>query len=129
MDKSLFEKIADREIPSFIVWEDDNYLAFLDIYPLVVGQTLVVPRRNISDYVFSIDDPEYERYMKATKQVARIMQDKLRPIRVMVSVEGFEVPHAHIKLIPAFEEKPITSLVRQEPSKEQLEEIYNKLIN
>ena len=65
MEKSIFEKIADREIPGYIVWEDEEFMAFLDINPLARGHTLVIPKTNIGDYIFEIEKAQYLRLMTA----------------------------------------------------------------
>ena len=95
----LFLKIISREIPAHIIWENETHLAFLDINPIQSGHTLVIPKKQV-DYIFDIPDQDYSTLMLATKEVATIIKDKLKCVRVAVAVEGFAVPHVHIHLVP-----------------------------
>jgi histidine triad (HIT) family protein len=96
---SIFTKIINREIPAFIVAEDDEFIAFLDIFPLAKGHTLVIPKKEI-DYIFDIDDALLSRMMVFSKRVARAVEKCVSCERIGVAVIGLEVPHAHIHLIP-----------------------------
>lgn len=96
---SIFTKIIRREIPAHIVAEDDQYLAFLDIMPLVKGHTLVIPKIE-TDYVFDLDDETLSGLHLFSKKVASAIQKATNCKRVAVAVLGLEVPHAHIHLIP-----------------------------
>lgn len=97
--KSIFKKIIDKEIPSYIVAEDENHLAFLDINPLIEGHTLVIPKNEI-DYVFDIDDKNLSDLILFAKKVATKMKSKITCTKIGMTVIGLEVPHAHIHLIP-----------------------------
>ena len=96
---SIFTKIIQREIPAYIVAEDDNHIAFLDISPLVKGHTLVVLKKEI-DYIFDINDAAYAKFQLFSKSVAIALKMAVPCKRVGVVVIGDEVPHAHIHLIP-----------------------------
>ena len=96
---SIFTKIINREIPAHIVAEDDNYIAFLDIMPLVKGHLLVVPKKEV-DYVFDLDDNVLAGLHLFAKKVA-LAQGKVIPCnRIGVAVVGLEVPHVHVHLVP-----------------------------
>ncbi|MBN8553980.1 MAG: HIT family protein [Deltaproteobacteria bacterium] len=97
---TIFERIVAGEIPCHKVWESDEFLAFLDIRPVAPGHTLVIPK-NAIDPVFAMDDEAYQRFLLAAKKVAEILKTKIHCERICMSVVGFEVPHAHIHLIPA----------------------------
>jgi diadenosine tetraphosphate (Ap4A) HIT family hydrolase len=99
-DKSLFEKIADDEIPSFKVWEDDRYLAFLTPWPTTPGQAVVVPKKNVGAYVFALDDAEISSLMHAAKKVAQLLEKAFGVPKVALVFEGEGVPHVHAKLYP-----------------------------
>jgi histidine triad (HIT) family protein len=129
MNKTLFEKIADGELPSYKVWEDDNHYAFLDINPMVEGHTLVIPKRNIGDHLFHLNQNQYTELMVATHKVAQLLEEKLVAKRVMMAVEGYEVPHVHIKLLPMQELAPIHSLTPTKASQAELESVQQKLTN
>ena len=96
---SIFSKIVRGEIPSYKIAEDDNYFAFLDIFPLAVGHVLVIPK-NETDYIFDISDVEYNGLWQFAKKIAKAIEKTIPCKRVGIAVIGLEVPHAHIHLIP-----------------------------
>jgi histidine triad (HIT) family protein len=96
---TIFTKIINGEIPCYKVAEDDRYFAFLDINPLKAGHTLVVPKKEI-DYLFDIDDEQLAGMIVFAKKVAVAIKEAYPCKRVGVAVIGFEVPHAHIHLVP-----------------------------
>lgn len=96
---SIFTRIVNGEIPSYKVAEDENYYAFLDISPMAKGHTLVIPKHEV-DYVFALEESEYEGLWKFAKRVAAAIEKAVPCKRVGVAVLGMEVPHAHIHLIP-----------------------------
>ena len=96
---SIFSKIIDGSIPCYKIAEDDSFLAFLDIQPLVEGHTLVIPKKEI-DYVFDLDDETLKEMMVFSKMVAAKLQAVVPCNRIGMSVIGLEVPHAHIHLVP-----------------------------
>jgi len=96
---SIFSKIVQGEIPSYKIAETEDFYAFLDIFPLSKGHTLVIPKKEI-DYIFDIDDPMLAGMMLFSKKIAKAIQSVVPCERVGVAVIGLEVPHAHIHLIP-----------------------------
>ena len=96
---SIFQKIVDREIPSFIIEEDEFHLAFLDVNPLNIGHTLVIPKKEI-DYLFDIENEDLASLIVFAKNVAIKIKSKIPCTKIGMSVIGLEVPHAHIHLIP-----------------------------
>ncbi len=96
---SIFSRIVAREIPAHIVAEDENFLAFLDINPLVQGHTLVIPKQEV-DYIFDLDDEVLAGLHIFAKKVARAIEAVVTCERIGVTVIGLEVPHAHVHLIP-----------------------------
>ena len=96
---SIFSKIISGEIPSFIVAENENFLAFLDVFPIAKGHVLVIPKREI-DYLFDITSDEYLEFWKFAQLVAKAMDRAITCKRIGVAVIGLEVPHAHIHLVP-----------------------------
>jgi histidine triad (HIT) family protein len=96
---SIFSKIVDGDIPAYKVAEDDNYLAFLDIFPLAKGHVLVIPKKH-TNYIFDIDTDEYLELWKFAQKVAKAMDKVIHCKRIGVAVIGLEVPHAHIHLVP-----------------------------
>jgi len=96
---SIFSKIVSGDIPAFKVAEDDNHLAFLDIFPLAKGHVLVIPKKE-TDYIFDIASDEYLELFKFAQKVAKAMDKVIDCKRIGVVVIGLEVPHAHIHLVP-----------------------------
>ena len=96
---SIFSRIVSGEIPAYKVAEDEDYLAFLDVFPLKKGHTLVIPKSE-TDYIFDLDNDDYRGLMDFAKRVAIAVKDAVRCKRVSVHVIGLEVPHAHVHLIP-----------------------------
>jgi histidine triad (HIT) family protein len=99
-DRTLFDEIIDGNIPSWKVWEDDRYLAFLTPFASTPGATVVVPKQNPGDYVFDLDDDAIAGLMQAAKKVAKLLEKGLGVERVALVFEGEAVPHVHIKLYP-----------------------------
>ena len=96
---SIFSKIVRGDIPAFKVAEDDNHLAFLDIFPLAKGHVLVIPKKE-TDYIFDIATDEYLQLFKFAQKVAKAMDKVIDCKRIGIAVIGLEVPHAHIHLVP-----------------------------
>jgi histidine triad (HIT) family protein len=103
---SIFSKIVSGEIPSFKIAEDENFLAFLDIFPLAKGHVLVIPKKEV-DYLFDLDEATYAGLMEFTRKIALAVGKAIPCKRVGVAVLGLEVPHAHIHLIPLNSEQDI----------------------
>ena len=103
---SIFTKIANGEIPSYKVAEDDNYYAFLDINPLAKGHTLVIPKLE-EDYIFNLPAETYAGLWNFANRVAKAIDIAVPCKRVGVAVLGMEVPHAHIHLVPLQSEQDL----------------------
>lgn len=96
---SIFTKIINRELPGYILAEDEHNIAFLDIQPLKKGHALVVPKMEV-DYIFNLPDEQYTSLQLFAKQVAKRLKEIIPCTRIGVAVVGLEVPHVHIHLIP-----------------------------
>ena len=124
---SIFSKVIAREIPSHIVAEDDDCIAFLDILPLAKGHTLVVPKKEI-DYLFDVDDALLQKLVLFSRKVAKAIEKTVPCKRIGVAVIGLEVPHAHIHLIPLQSISDINfSRPKLKLSEEELKEIAEKI--
>ncbi len=97
---TLFTKIAKGEIPSYKVAESEDFYAFLDISPLSLGHTLVIPKHTEDDYIFNLDPATYAGLWTFARKVAVALKAAVPCKRVGVAVLGMEVPHTHIHLIP-----------------------------
>lgn len=102
MQKSdcIFCKIVKGEIPSAKVWEDKKHIAVLDVFPNTKGMTLVMPKNHYDSYAFDMPDVAYKELLMAAKKVGKILDKKLKVVRVGMVAEGMGVNHAHIKLYP-----------------------------
>lgn len=97
---TLFTRIANGEIPSYKVAENEEFYAFLDISPLAKGHTLVIPKKVEDDYIFNLDQHTYEGLWAFAREVATAIKAAIPCKRVGVAVLGMEVPHTHIHLVP-----------------------------
>ena len=117
---SIFTKIINREIPGHIVLEDEHFIAFLDISPLVMGHTLVVPKKEV-DYIFDNDDETLSGILVFAKKVAKAIDGSIPCKRVGVAVIGIEVPHTHVHLVPLNSMRDINFLEpKLHPTQEEL---------
>jgi histidine triad (HIT) family protein len=101
---SIFSRIVAGEIPCYKIAENDHFFAFLDIAPLTLGHTLVIPKREV-DYLFDLDDTEIAAINVFAKKIALAIGKAMPCKRVGTAVIGLEVPHAHIHLIPIQNER------------------------
>jgi histidine triad (HIT) family protein len=96
---SIFSKIINREIPAYIVAEDDKHIAFLDIFPNAKGHTLAIPKKEV-DKIFDLSEQEYLDLMQFARKIAKAQEKVIDCKRVGMAVVGLEVPHVHVHLIP-----------------------------
>ena len=125
---SIFSKIIAGEIPSYKIKEDDQFFAFLDVFPLVKGHVLVVPKIEV-DKIFDLPDNYLGAIMLFAKPIAHAIEKTMECNRCGITVIGLEVPHAHLHLVPIntandlnFTQKKITL------SPEEMETIRQKIV-
>lgn len=124
---TIFTKIIRGEIPCHKVTETDKHIAFLDINPIAEGHTLVVPKQEI-DYFFDLPDELFQSTMDVSRTIARAIDEALDPLRTGVIVQGLEVPHAHLHLIPLYKSDQIMALGHNvSVSQERMEELAEKI--
>jgi histidine triad (HIT) family protein len=125
---SIFTKIINGEIPCHKVAETENFLAFLDVMPLVEGHTLVVPKKEI-DYIFDIDDEQHAELWNFAKQVSKAVRKAIPCKRIGVAVIGLEVPHAHIHLVPLNHVGDINfTQPKLKPTQEELRAVAERIV-
>lgn len=126
---SIFTKIINGELPAYKVAENEDFLAFLDIQPIIKGHTLVIPKKE-TDYIFDIDDQHLSKFILFAKSVAKKMDKVFDCNRIGMTVVGLEVPHAHIHLMPI---NSITDMDFNKPklklSSEEMEDIAKSIQN
>lgn len=124
---SIFTRIINREIPGHIVAENDTYIAFLDVMPLVHGHVLVVPKQEV-DYIFDLDDETLSGLHIFAKKVAGAVQKAIPCKRIGIAVIGLEVPHTHVHLVPMNSVGDINFMQpKLKPSTEELTTIADKI--
>ena len=125
---SIFSKIINKEISSYTILENKNFISFLDINPLTLGHCLVVPKKEI-DYLFDLDDVFLNEILIFSKKISSSLIRTVDCNRVGVSVIGLEVPHAHVHLIPINNEKDMNfSNKRIEMSSEDFADLQSRII-
>ena len=124
---SIFTKIINREIPAHIVAEDEDYIAFLDIMPLVKGHVLVVPKNEV-DYIFDLEPEALSGLHLFAQKVAKAIDKTIKCTRVGVAVIGLEVPHVHVHLVPLNSMDDINfTRPKLKLEKEEMEQIAAKI--
>ncbi len=125
MEKTLFQKIIDRELPAEVLYEDDDVIAILNRFPNIDGETLVITKQPES-YVFSLEPGTYLRLMEVTQKIAKVLDLTFNTLRTCVVIEGLDVPHVHIRLYPITE--PHLKLTHgPEATNEHLKEVGDKI--
>ena len=124
---SIFSRIIKKEIPGHIVAENDKFVAFLDIMPLVPGHTLVVPRREV-DYIFDLTDDELREINVFAKKVGKAVEEAVPCKRIGIAVIGLEVPHAHVHLVPMNSADDLNfTRPKLKPTQEELANVAEKI--
>jgi len=125
---TIFAKIIRGEIPCYKVYEDDYSFAFLDIRPYALGHVLLVSKLSV-DHFFDLGDPDYTKLFQAAKRLAPAIQKASDSKRVGLVVEGLEVPHVHLKLIPINKAGDLDSHHAHEETTEHMLMIQQKIID
>ncbi len=124
---SIFTKIVQGAIPCHRIEEDDRFLAFLDVMPLVEGHTLVIPKQEI-DYIFDLEPQDLADLMRFAQRIAPAIKQAIPCKRIGVSVIGLEVPHAHVHLVPMNQMNDMNFMREKlRPSAEALAETATKI--
>lgn len=126
----VFCKIISGEYASHKIWEDDKYLAILDLFPVCEGQTLVITKDHLESNIFNLDDGNFTGIYLATKKVANILCKSLKVPRCAQIMEGLGVNHAHVKLYPLSEARLAEGglvALGEKVSDEKLKELSNRI--
>lgn len=119
---SIFTKIINREIPGYIVAEDDCFIAILDVNPNAKGHTLCIPKQEVNK-IFDMEEALYLDLMKFSRKVAKAVEKTVECKRIGVAVVGLEVPHVHVHLIPLHDMDDMRFQRKVSLSKEEFEEL------
>lgn len=126
MEPSVFTKIINGEIPCHKVYEDDLIIAFMDINPLMQGHVLVVPKIQV-DRFDDLPNDDYVALFKIVKKLSTLLRQEFQTKRTVMLALGYDVPHAHIHLIPSNESAPIYKGLNELGSSPQTEPNHDKL--
>ena len=125
---TIFSKIIKGEIPSYKIAENEHFYAFLDIFPLVEGHVLVVPKSE-TDKIFDLTDELLSQMLVFAKPIAKAIEASFDCNRCGISVIGLEVPHAHMHLIPINSADDLNfSRPKLNLSKEELQSVQEKIL-
>jgi histidine triad (HIT) family protein len=128
MEDSVFTKIIKGEVPCNKIYEDDNVIVILTIEPLTPGHSLVIPKKQI-EFLWDLDDETYQKVMQVTKLVANRQKEVLKVPYVGLKVEGVDVPHAHVHVIPFSDSSDLFKRAGDlsKPDNEELDKIAKQL--
>ena len=127
----IFCRIANKQLPSYTVYEDDTTLAFLDIFPFVKGHTLVIPKKHFR-WVWDMQSEDYHHLMVSVKKVAGLLKKSFQTDYVQILVMGQQISHAHVHLLPRTKEDGLPEMVNSPIatlSKEEMLSIQNRIRN
>ena len=126
---SIFTRIINGEIPSYKIAENENFLAFLDVFPLMEGHVLVIPKKEV-DKIFDVDDALLAEWLVFAKPVAKAIEQAFDCKRCGISVIGLEVPHAHMHLVPINSSDDLNfTRPKLKLSEEQMKDIQQRILN
>ena len=123
---SIFSKIINREIPAYIIAENEDCIAFLDVNPNAMGHTLCVPKQEV-DKITDLDDATYLSLMTFSKKVAIAIEKAVACKRLGFTVIGLEVPHVHVHLIPLNTMADATFGKKESLSKEDFQNVCDSI--
>lgn len=125
---TIFSKIISGEIPSFKIAENDQFYAFLDVFPLVPGHTLVVPKKE-TDKLFDLDEKDLGAILQFAQPIAKAIEKAFPCQRCGISVIGLEVPHAHVHLVPINTADDLNfTRPKLKPSQDELKAAQQKIL-
>lgn len=132
MQDSVFTKIIKGELPCHKVYEDEKTIAFLTIQPYIEGHTLVVPKKQVDDFD-ALPPEDYQALFETVQKVAKRIKQVYQVPKAIVSILGFEVPHAHVHVMPARNELEYFRAIENrasipsEPDHNKLAEVAERL--
>ena len=127
MEDCIFCKIIKGEIPCVKIWEDEKYLAFLDVNPVKPGHTLLIPKKHDA-YIFDLEDFEYQELMLKARIISKILKTKLNPPKIGMVIEGFGVDHIHIHLVPIHKSAELDPNMAKPASVEEIQKIADIIL-
>ena len=126
MKECKFCQIRDKEYPGFIVWENENFFALLDIFPFRPGHTLLITKKHVDD-VFDLDEDTYNQLFSAVKGIESPLIRATGAKRMGIAIEGLSVPHAHVHMIPIIHQGDLNPKRAERVGEEILSEMCDKI--
>lgn len=126
MENCLFCKIIKGKIPSYKIWEDENFFAFLNINPINPGHTILVPKKHL-DYIFDLEEPLYSEIFKTAKKLSRPLKKATGAEKIGLAIEGLAIRHIHIHLVPVNKVNDLDPNKAKKASSEELLTIVEKV--
>lgn len=123
----IFCKIAQGKAQAYKVYEDNEVVAFLDIFPASKGQMLVIPKKHYEKYMFDIPEDLYLKLMKISRKIIKAIDKAFGTSRTCLLIEGLDVPHVHVKLYPLYNHGLKLSPMKNRPTDSEFVEIANKI--
>jgi histidine triad (HIT) family protein len=125
-EECIFCDIVQKQLPAAVIWEDERYLAFLDIKAIKPGHTLLIPKKHV-DYFFDLDELDYRLLFDVARLLANHLRIAMDAKKIGIAVKGFQVPHAHLHLVPLYKSGELDFRLRESPAYEELERIARKI--
>jgi histidine triad (HIT) family protein len=126
MEDSVFTKIIKRELPAEIIYEDDLVIAILNLFPNTEGEMVVISKPQVA-YFADLDDHTYSQLMAVVKRMAKVLDTTFNTLRTCVVIEGFDVPHVHVRLYPIQEGRTLELTSGPQATQEQLKRTGDKI--
>lgn len=126
MKDCLFCKIIKGEVPSYKIWEDENFFAFLDINPINPGHTILVPKKHL-DYIFDLEEILYSEIFKTAKKLSGPLKKATKAEKIGLAIEGFAIRHIHIHLVPVNKVNDLDPNRAKKTSSEELSKMAEKI--
>ncbi len=122
VDDCVFCKMVKGEIEVAKIYEDDKHLVFMDGFPYLKGQVLVIPKKHVKNYL-DMQEEDYLDLMKLSRKIAEAMKQAFKPLVVALVIEGLEVPHVHVKLYPIRQGEYLGIPAGEKPEQKELAEL------
>lgn len=126
MEDCLFCKIIKGEVPSYKIWEDENFFAFLNINPINPGHIILVPKKHLN-YIFDLEESLYSEIFKTAKKLSEPLKKATGAKRIALAIEGFVIPHIHIHLVPVNKVNDLDPNRARKASPEELSKMAEKI--
>ncbi len=123
----IFCKIIKNEIPAYKVWENNNFLVFLDVNPINPGHILLIPKKHFEE-VFDLDDDLYDEVFQIIKKISKPLRNITNAKKVGVAIEGLGVSHCHIHIVPIHNGNELNPERAKKATEEELKEMQTKLV-